>query len=309
MAVTKEQLQLLLDTTNFKSGWRKEMPDEEYHRDKTAVNFSSLKLIEKSEFAFAKSYWGKPKEPTASMKFGSLAHIAMLEGAKFRERYVVMPEFVGYTQKGEPTTSKNSKDVQRQTQEWLAAQPANAIIVEQEERDKLFAMIESVLSNEKAVTLLQNGEAEIKGYWIDPVTGLPCRMMDDFLSFNLGILADLKTCADARWESFRKSVENYRYDLQMAMYAEGVKVITGKEPAAKAWIAVESDGAHECRIHEVSPYYDDIGKFEFRRCMDKLKKAIDEHSFKQGGDEIMVGEPSYWFLKKYIAMGVVDYAE
>lgn len=306
MAVTKEQLQLLLDTSNFQPGWRRGMPDEQYHRDKTAVNFSSLKMIEKSEWSFAKSYWGKPKEPTAPMKLGSLAHIAMLEGTKFRERYVVMPEFVGFTAKGEPTTSKNSKDVQFQTQAWLADQPPGAIIVTVDERDKLFAMIDSVLSNEKAVTLLQNGEAEIKGYWIDQVTGLPCRMMDDFLSFNLGILADLKTCADARWDMFRKSVENYNYPLQMSMYAEGVKVITGKEPEAKAWIAVESDGAHECRIHEVSPYYDDIGKFEFRRCMDKLKKAIDNNHWPQGGDEIFVGEPSYWWLKKYIALGVVD---
>ena len=86
MPVTKEQLQKLIDTSNFKQGWRKDITDEEYHADKTAVNFSSLKYIEKSDFSFAKAYWGKAKEPTKSMKFGSLAHVAMLQGSKFKGR-------------------------------------------------------------------------------------------------------------------------------------------------------------------------------------------------------------------------------
>ena len=140
--------------------------------------------------------------------------------------------------------SANSKEAKQKRADWLAEQPSDAIIVTEDEREKLFAMIDSVLSNEKAANLLSNGEAEIKGYWIDKETGIPLRMMDDFLSFNLGVLADLKTCQDSRWEYFRKSVESYNYPLQIAMYNEGVKEITGIEPKARAWIAVENEGAH-----------------------------------------------------------------
>ncbi len=305
MAITKEQLEAIIAPKDFKNEWR-DVPTEFYHADKTAVNFSSLKYMEKSEFSFAKSYWGKPKESTKPQKFGTLAHLAILEGAKFKARYVVQPEFTGLTAKGEITTSKNSTDVKNKIAQWTAEQQPGAIIVTEDEREKLFNMIDSVLSNEKAVKLLSNGKAEAIGYWKDPETGICLRMMDDFISFDLGILADVKTCQDSRFEFFRKSVESYNYSLQMAMYSEGVKHITGKEPDAKAWIAIESDGAHECRIHEVSSFYDDIGKFEYRRSLNKLKKAIDANHWPQGGDDIFVGEPTFFYLKKYISLGVID---
>lgn len=307
MIVTVEQLKAITNQENFKTGWREDLSDEHYHGIKNAVNFSSLKHIEKSEFAFAKSFWGPPKEPTASMKFGTLVHKAILEGADFKKNFVVMPEFVGFTKDGKVTKSSNATDIIRQRTEWLDAQPKNAIIITIEERNKIFAMLDSVLSNDKALKLLSDGKPELSGFWTDEKTGINLRIKPDFLAFNLGVLVDLKTSQDARWEYFRKSVENYSYFLQMAMYSEGVKHITGKEPEHKAWLVVESDGAHECRIHEVSSYYDDIGRWEYRNCLDKLKKAIDENSFPQGGLEVLVGEPTAWFLKKYITKGVIDY--
>lgn len=303
MAILAEQLQKLITPATFNPEWR-EMPVESYHADKSAVNFSSLKHMEKSEHAFARSYWGEPKEPTKAMKFGTLAHMAILEGSKFKERYVVMPEFVGLTLDGKP--SANSKDAKEKRAKWVMEQPKEALIVTEEERAKLFNMIDSVLSNEKAVQLLSNGKPEVIGYWRDPITGINMRMAADFLSFNLGVLVDVKTCQDARWEMFRKSVENYRYDLQMAMYNEGVKHITGKEPANRAWLVIESEEPHEVRIHEVGAHYETIGSFEYRKCLDKLKKAIDAKAFPQGSDEILIGEPTFWFLKKYIQMGVVS---
>ena len=85
MALSIEQMQRIIAPPEFKNEWR-ELPTEDYHRDKSAVNFSSLKFIEKSEFHFAHAFWGKPKEPTPRMKFGTLAHMALLEGPKFKSR-------------------------------------------------------------------------------------------------------------------------------------------------------------------------------------------------------------------------------
>jgi hypothetical protein len=303
MAITAEQLQKLI--TPQPKGWREELEDEQYHADKSAVNFSSLKHVDKSTFAFAKSYWGKPIEATKSMKFGTLAHMAILEGEKFRNKYVVMPEFASFDANGKPSDSKNTKYYKTEVANWVAKQSKDAIIVTEEEREKLFNMIDSVLSNEKAVKLLSDGKPEIAGYWTDQETGINLRMKADFLSFNLGVLVDVKTCQDVRWENFRKSVENYRYDIQIMMYNEGVKQITGKEPLHRAWLTIESEGAHEVRIHDVSPVYEEIGMFEYRRSLRKLKEAIDKNEFNQGSDEIIVGDPSFWFERKYLNLGVL----
>lgn len=303
MAVLAESLQKLL-TPNV-TGWRENLPDEQYHKDKSAVNFSSLKHIDKSNFAFAQSYWGKQKPPTAAMKFGTLAHMAILEGEKFRSKYVVMPEFTGYT--GDGKLSANSKDAKDKRAKWIMEQPKGAIIVTEEEREKLFNMIDSVLSNEKAVQILSSGKPEIAGYWQDKKTGLNLRMKADFLSFDLGVLVDVKTCQDVRWEFFRKSVENYRYDIQIMMYNDGVKNITGKEPENRVWLVIESEAPHEVRLHEVGPEYEAIGEFEYRRSLDKLKSAIDKGEFLQGNDDILIAEPSFWFKRKYEQLGILNH--
>lgn len=302
MIVENEKLTKL--TTPIQYGWI-EKPIEDYHFDRNAVNFSALKHMDKSEHAFARVYWGLQRPATARMKFGSLAHMAILEGSKFKARYVVMPEFESKTADGKISNSKNTSYYKDQVKRWTDEQPKDAIIVSDEEREKIFRMLDSVLSNKKASKLLMSGVPEAVGYWKDPITGINMRMAADFISFDLGILVDLKTCQDVRWEYFRKSVESYRYDLQMMFYSEGIKNITGKEPQSRAWITIESEEPHEVRIHEVGAHYETIGSFEYRKSLDKLKRAIDNKSFPQSNDEILVGEPSHWFLRKYLQMGVI----
>lgn len=304
MAILAEDLQKLLIPNEI--GWREGLEDEIYHSDKSAVNFSSLKHIDKSTHAFARSYWGPRKDPTKSLKFGTLAHMAILEGEKFKERYVVMPEFESFDTKGNRSESKNTKYYKDQVAQWQIGLKKDAIVVTEQEKNRLFLMIESVLSNPKAVKLLSSGKPELAGYWTDKETGINLRIKTDFLAFDLGVLTDVKTCQDVRWEMFRKSVENYRYDIQMAMYNDGVKNITGMEPKNRAWLVVESEEPHESRIHEVGPMYEEIGQFEYRKCLRKLADALDKGVFDQGSDEILVGEPTHWFMRKYIQMGVLD---
>ncbi len=303
MKPTPEQIKSLIIEGAYISHWR-ECPIEDYHNDKTAVNYSALKHMDKSRHAFARCFWGENKEPTDAMKFGSLAHKAILEGETFNKNYVVVPEFVGLTKDGRPSTQ--SAEAKQKRLDFLKDLPPTAIIVTEEERDKLFYMIDSIMSNKKAALLLSKGKSEVIGYWKDPSTGINMRMAADFISFDLGVLVDVKTCKDIRWDFFRKNVENYNYGLQMAFYSEGIKHITGKEPTSRAWIAIESEEPYECRIHEVSPIYDEIGRFEYRRLLDELKLAIDENDFSQKNEEIMIGEPSLWFKKKYEDLGILE---
>lgn len=304
MAILAEDLQKLLTPNEI--GWREGLEDEIYHSDKSAVNFSSLKHMEKSENAFAKEYWGPRKKEKKRQRIGKLAHMALLEGSKFKERYVVMPEFESFDSKGNKSDSKNTTYYKNKVSEWERSITKDQIPITEEERTQLFMIIDSILSNKKAVKLLSDGKPELAGYWTDKETGINLRVKPDFLHFNLGIMVDFKTTVDARWEMFRKSVEGYRYDIQMAMYEDGVFNITGEKPRAKAWLVVEQENHFECRIHDVSPTYEDIGKFEYRRCLNLLAKAIDKGSFDQGGDEILIGEPTHWFMKKYLEMGVLN---
>lgn len=295
----------LFAPNDFKNHWNESISTADYHADKTAVNSSSLKRMVKSPRAFHASFFlGKNDEVSDSMKFGTLAHMALLEGEKFREKYVVMPEFMEPTLDGK--LSANSKAAKEKKAQWLADQPSDSIICSKDEQERIFGMIDSLLSHEKAFALLKDGKPELTGYWKDPETGLRCRMKADFISFNLGALVDVKTTTDCVWEEFRRSVEKLRYDIQMAQYDDGIFHITGKRPEHRVWLAIESKFPYEVACHEVPPQYQATGRYEYKKALKNIKDCILANSWPQAQADIEFGEMSPWFYKKYEFTGVLD---
>lgn len=285
---------------DFVNGWNEEIKTSDYHIDKTAVNSSSLKMMLKSPLAFHNSFYGESKEPTEAMKFGTIAHLAILQGDEFLSRYIVMPEFESKTADGKPSDSKNTKYYKEQVEAWRLGLKPDSVIVTQKELDKLLGMVNSIKKHKLAMRLLSNGKAEIAGYWVDPVTGLKCRMQDDFLSFNLGALVDLKTTTDCEWNEFRKSVERLNYPFQIGMYAEGIKQITGSYPKKCFWVAIENEAPYDVAIYEVDEVYMQIGLLQFRDAMNKLKVCVDSGRFEglQADGTIEITEPSFHFKEK-----------
>lgn len=298
---------------DFKVGWREDMKVEDYHADKAAVNSSSLKLIKKSAYSFARTFWIKSKDATDAMKFGTLVHMAILEPYKFKNNYHVEPTFTLFTKAGQPTTSKNSTDYTNKYESWRSELPVGAIIVTQDEQDKIFNMIDSVLSHPSAGALLINVKPELIGYWKKNVGTaekpfwIALRLMVDAMAFSLGTLADLKTCQNASWEVFRKThVEGLDACHQMAMYTDGTEAIEKATVDNKAWIAVESVWPHETMVHEVHEAYDMAGKFQFNENLKKLKQSIEEKHFAFGQPDALKGEPSSWFYKDYQLKGAYN---
>lgn len=284
---------------DFKNGWNETIKVQEYHSDKNAVNSSSLKKMIKSPLAFHESFYGEKDEPSEAMKFGTLAHLALLQGDLFREKYIVMPEFESRTADGKVSESKNTKFYKDQVIEWKKTVPADALVVTSEERKNLFGIIDSILKHKIASNLLKNGKPEICGYWVDPETGIKCRMQADFLTFDGETLVDVKTTQDCSWPEFRRSVESYEYSFQMEMYAEGIKQITGKRPSNIVWLAVESKPPFEVRAYLMSPHYEVIGAYNFKKAIRRLKDCINSGDFSGEQKEIEMAEPSGWHIKKY----------
>lgn len=281
---------------DYVNHWNDIISDKDYHADRTAINSSSLKWMIKSAHAFYGVFFlNQGREPTEAMKFGTLAHMAMLEGAKFRDRYIIVPDF------GDLRSSKNRAERQR----FLNDLPAKAIPVDKEDRERLLAMIDSTLSHPEASRLLSNGKPEVTGYWRDPETGLRMRMKADFLPFNLSSLIDVKTTQDSTWEAFRKSVESpkIRMDVQMAMYEDGIEKITGVRPETSAWLAVESVFPYEVACHEVPPQYKQSGDYEYQRCKRRIAECAKSNLWPQAQTEIEMAEMSPWFFNNYMIKG------
>ena len=285
----------------FENKWV-ELDNEVYHSDKTAVNSSSLRKMIESPMAYYDSYLNSAK-PTKAMNFGKLAHMAILEGDKFKEKYLVEPIFEGLTKDGR--MSSQSASAKAKKAEWYDSLQPGCVVVTQEEFDDLLRMIDSIINHPVAFPILSKGKSEIKGYYRDPSTGLKCRVMIDFTSFDLNTLIDFKTTSDIRWPKFRRSVEDLQYPFQMAMYRKAMELISGRLPDCDAWISIQSSSPFEVMVHEVSKEYQIIGDYEYERCIKLLAQCINNKKFPPAQTVCEFGEPSSWYLQEYSMKGVL----
>lgn len=270
---------------------------EEYHNIKDAVHSGTLLNMVKSPHA-ARFFLMNQKKRTPSMRFGAMAHEAILEGPLFLKRYVVEPLFEGFTAKGVKTTSKNSKDVMEQYEAWLNSLPEGTQIMSQEEHDKLLFMMDSLMSHSFVRDSLKDAKPEYKKVWRDPVTGLKCVSSDDAVNFKYDIWMDVKTTTSCKWEDFRRTVESLRYDIPCAHYRRGNKELHGRAFEDEVWIALESVAPYECRVHPVDEAYRKTGEAAVHKAMLDLNTSIKNESWPQGQVVIESGKTSSWFFNE-----------
>ena len=92
-------------------------------------------------------------------------------------------------------------------------------------------MIESIKHHRHARKIMesQTAQFEISGFFEDFGTGLNRKIRADILDIESAVIADLKTCADASYDQFSKTVFNYGYHFQSAWYRYGGQMIQGHD--------------------------------------------------------------------------------
>lgn len=259
---------------NYEPHWTLNLAEEEYHADRTAASSSSIRLALESPRAFHRGFcMGLKKRETKAMNFGKAAHMAILEPARFKALYVVAPKFMGKTKEGKD--SAQSGEARSKKMAWLAEQPAGALVMEQEDRDRLYWMIDALLSHPVACNLIKGAAFEQSGYFRDPETGIKCRIRPDILRTDLSALPDLKTTRSIKKQAFEREIWNYRLDVQMAFYYGGVYQIHGKRPDFPCIIAVENEQPHDVCVYALSDGLISRGEQAYMRSLKRIKKGID----------------------------------
>lgn len=228
-----------------------ELAFEEYLRDAKCMNSSSIKKILEGPRYYLSALAGQEeKEDKDHYRFGRAAHLAILEPNKFRNLYVIQPEFTGLTQAGKE--SPNSKAAKEKRKKWREQLPSDALILTQQEHDDLTCMVESVLEHPQASMLLRNGRPEVTGRFTDPETGVRCKIRPDYLTFDKDeqiYVVDIKTTRNSSPGLFSNDIWKFKYHLQIAFYYDGIKAITGKEPEAAAFISVEKTAPYSTHVY------------------------------------------------------------
>jgi hypothetical protein len=210
------------------------MTEREY-REHPAISRSELFKISESPEKF-KYYREHPESPTPDLLFGQLFHAMALTPDTVWEQFAVVPKVDRRTKAGKEAFAD------------FEAQAENKTIVSVDMVEQATAMCEALNKNEFVKKLLK-GEKEKPFFWVDEMTGEECKCRVDCLTEvgeNL-IIVDLKSTDNAETEAFMKSAIRYGYDLQSAMYGEGVKANTGKKPIF-VFIAIEKKPPYAINI-------------------------------------------------------------
>jgi hypothetical protein len=276
--------QIVPDT--FAPHWVEGMPAEAYHAEKSAVSSGGCRAALRSALAFRRLICeGLERRSTPALQFGTIAHLAILEPTVFRDRYVAEPDF----------GDLRFKESKVKRGDWLNALPPTAVVVKQEELDRLRWMIDSLVDHPVASNLLKGAAFEASGFFRDPVSGLKCRIRPDVLRLDNSALPDLKTTRDITREGFARQIWNHRYDVQMAFYCFGVEQIIGKPPEVPAFIAIENVAPYEVAVYTCDEGMMSRGAVAVRKGLDRIAEAITTGTWPgyQPGAAEDIGLPAY----------------
>lgn len=255
---------------DFKNHFVENLLDTDYHADKSSISSSGLKEMRESPNHFY-AKWTREVESTDTdaLKIGRLVHLAILEGGRFHEKRTVMPEF------GDMRSPKN-REVR---DKWLADLPKDMIVLDKDDMATVSGCVVSLSKNDKALKILQEGIAEVSGFWREPHTGLKCRIRPDFIRLKDNWLVDFKTAQDSSMRAFQNSVIKYGYDMQMAFYFDGIEKISGRAPEGAAWVVMEKKPPYDVSVYVLDGVTLEEGRRLYKYNMAKLARCLKENKW------------------------------
>lgn len=264
------------------SGYISDMPEEIYHNTNGFISKSSLgQLGKETPFRF---FNGGKKEPTPAMAMGTALHCAVLEPIKFEEQYIRMHDV-------KSKASKEYKDA-------VKAHPGKEIITGQN-ADNLVGMVRAIHDNDFARELLNlDGWNEISGFHIDEDTGVKLRHRFDKLS-RCGIAVDVKKTQSVRHDELSKTINNFGYDMQDALYSDAYKSITGNDLKQFYFVFVEETYPHEVAVVYLDDISKQVGRDRYRELLNyycNLSNDMSQVSNNKGAEMVSLPE---WALRQY----------
>lgn len=264
------------------------MTNKEY-REAEGISRSDLFKISKSpqHFKYEKE---NPSEQSKALLFGIALHSYVLEQDKFEEEYAVIPKV--------DRRKKEGKEIYAQ----FLAENEGKFFIENDDMEVIKQMAESINSVPIAKKLLE-GKHEQSFFWTDEMTEEKCKCRPDILTEigDVMVIADLKTCENARTDVFMRDAIKYGYDLQAYMYSNGVEKNIGKK-CCFVFIAVEKKPPYAVNVLEADKYMILKGQDLFRELLGTYHYCKESNNWYgyngMNGDVNNLTLPA-WLLKEY----------
>jgi len=221
-------------------GLVKDLSNNDYHSEKEHLSSSNLKDLLKNPEKFYKEKILGIKEPEVDKPHfaeGSYLHSLILEPDTIEKEYVF---FDGWRKAG--AEWKKFKDDLGDDKRTILSKPQKV------KTDKLF---QNYLKNETAVNMIKGIQPEVSLF--TKIDGVGIKVRADALNIDDGYILDVKTTsfpADA--ESFKVTVDQFKYKLSAALYLKAFEAELGKKLDFYFLVVGKNDAA--CEIFKLSEH-------------------------------------------------------
>lgn len=237
------------------------MNNTEYHASPAVSNSKLSRFIESPRLM------NTPRKKTPALRWGTLVHTIILEPDLVGSDWAIMPEGLDC-----------GKGAKAREEEFLLANEGKEV-VSHSEYLQLSGIAKAVQEDATAASLLAGeGVNESSYFWNDAITGIPMRCRPDRFRDD-GLLVDVKTTASVEHYAFRRSVWDYGYDRQSAIYTDGIEAMISRKPKGFAFIAIEGKDAPEIfvQVFVLTEADIEIGRKRYRKALGLMRNYIDTH--------------------------------
>lgn len=234
--------------------------DAEYNR-RPEIRNSELSHIARSPLHY-RHYKDNGSLQTKAMEFGSLVHLFVLEPDLIDSNIQVVP--------------KNTRKATVQT---------NKIIVSEQDYHRAENLSFSLLENDSVQNLLSQGNREYSYFAEHWDSGLNLKCKGDLVDTSRKMIVDLKTTESARPMDFKRSIKDYRYDVQAAFYTDIISWATGINIDTFCFIACEKVKPYAFTIYEMTAKELQYGREKYEKNLKTLAKCIKESRWPSYNDE------------------------
>ena len=212
------------------------VPFDAYLLDE-AVNWSSAKHLRDSPKAY-RYYRDHPEadKDTVGRQLGRTLHTLVFEPHKFEAEYAI------YDGARRGTNDYKS---------FVASNPGKTIL-KAGEIDEVRAQAAAIREHPALAPYLDGGLFEVSLRWRDEATGLSCKGRVDWWHPATRTLIDLKSSTTIHPHYFGRIAARLGYHCQLGHYSNGIKAVTGTEPAKVAILAAQIKAPYDCGLFVLS---------------------------------------------------------
>lgn len=258
---------------------------EVYHADTTAIGSHGIRAVLDCP---ARLKWqiDYPAPPKTEYDFGHAVHLMVLgEGARLH------------------VTAETEWRTKAAKEEVAKAREAGLIPLKPQHYEEARAAADSVLSHPLAGRLLVAGVPEAVLIWVDPVTGVRCKAMVDWLPFTQAgrrlVLIDVKTADNASRPAFRRAAANYGYAIQDQFYREGAQVLGLDPDPGFVFIVVENSAPYPVGCYQLEPAWLTHAAGQIRRGLEIYAACLETNTWPAyPDDEIPTLTAPRWVLNE-----------